>query len=378
MRLEEDVTVQQLLQGRSPALDLDSLYGLGPDNRFDRRFYEDDGIRLKSGTTQGIPGADRHHQGPLAGFDLPRVGAGSLTVRATTAADPGSAQRREPRRRADPQRLHPLPQPVRDRARRQGRFQRGALRVGARGGRQALPVDAGPRLPAADRRRDRHRRGLRQGAQALRALAGRTRTARRCRSSSPWPPTVSATAWCATSTSGTGSSARAAPWPRWSCCSASPAPAATSPRRGDINDPESGSFERLPTNWVADFRRLFDFPEGGRPDLAVTAAEFNLTKRIDTLMVEPAGETAARLVRRTPAGARRRHRVEPGVPEPHPGQHGGLVSATGISRWPAAQGEAVARLRLRQPATEPSSPARSRRSSSGTARCGSTSSARPR
>jgi hypothetical protein len=37
---------------------------------------------------------------------------------------------------------------------------------------------------------------------------------------------------------------------------------------GDINDPESGSFERLPTNWVAGFRRLFDLPEGGRPDLA--------------------------------------------------------------------------------------------------------------
>jgi hypothetical protein len=53
---------------------------------------------------------------------------------------------------------------------------------------------------------------------------------------------------------------------------------------GNIDDPESGSFERLPTNWIADFRRLFDFGEAGRDDLRVQPAEFNITKRIDTLL----------------------------------------------------------------------------------------------
>ncbi|CAM5573401.1 hypothetical protein SALBM311S_03355 [Streptomyces alboniger] len=79
VRLEDEVTVRELLQGRSPALDLDSLYGLGPDHRFDRRFYEDDGLRLRTGTTQGLPdpGGDHLVGLPLGGFDLPRVGQGS-------------------------------------------------------------------------------------------------------------------------------------------------------------------------------------------------------------------------------------------------------------------------------------------------------------
>ncbi|CAM5245367.1 hypothetical protein SALBM311S_10150 [Streptomyces alboniger] len=65
--------------GPLPALDLDSLYGLGPDHRFDRRFYEDDGLRLRTGTTQGLPdpGGDHLVGLPLGGFDLPRVGQGS-------------------------------------------------------------------------------------------------------------------------------------------------------------------------------------------------------------------------------------------------------------------------------------------------------------
>jgi hypothetical protein len=56
---------------------------------------------------------------------------------------------------------------------------------------------------------------------------------------------------------------------------------------GNLNDPESGSFERLPTNWIADFRRLYNFAEAGRDDLVVPQEEFNITKRIDTLLVDP-------------------------------------------------------------------------------------------
>ena len=73
------VTVEDLIQGRSPALDLDSVYGLGPDDANDRRFYATDGIRLKMGRTAATPfppsvpatNVDRD------GFDLPRVGVGS-------------------------------------------------------------------------------------------------------------------------------------------------------------------------------------------------------------------------------------------------------------------------------------------------------------
>ena len=38
---------------------------------------------------------------------------------------------------------------------------------------------------------------------------------------------------------------------------------------------------------MADFRQLYDFTEAGRDDLKVPADDFNVTKRIDTLLVNP-------------------------------------------------------------------------------------------
>jgi len=74
--LGENVTVAELLQGRSPALDLDSLYGRGPGHPEDAKFYSD-GIRLKTGVTAKTPFPDNGTNVDLAGFDLPRVGFGS-------------------------------------------------------------------------------------------------------------------------------------------------------------------------------------------------------------------------------------------------------------------------------------------------------------
>jgi hypothetical protein len=48
-----------------------------------------------------------------------------------------------------------------------------------------------------------------------------------------------------------------------------------------------GGSARLPSNWIADFRRLYDFSEVKRPDLVVPAKKFNHTMRIDTLLVNP-------------------------------------------------------------------------------------------
>lgn len=62
--LGSDVTVDQLLQGRSPALDLDSLYADGPTKN--PEFYSD-GVHLKMGSTSQIG-----EFGPRDGFDLPR------------------------------------------------------------------------------------------------------------------------------------------------------------------------------------------------------------------------------------------------------------------------------------------------------------------
>jgi Animal haem peroxidase len=68
--LGENVPLAQLLQARSPSLDLDSLYGAGPGDPNSAKFYSD-GMHLKMGKT------DKIGPPPLQardGFDLPRVG----------------------------------------------------------------------------------------------------------------------------------------------------------------------------------------------------------------------------------------------------------------------------------------------------------------
>jgi hypothetical protein len=45
-----------------------------------------------------------------------------------------------------------------------------------------------------------------------------------------------------------------------------------------------GGNPRLPSNWIADFRRLYDFREAGRANLTVPAAEFNRAMGIDTML----------------------------------------------------------------------------------------------
>ncbi len=80
--LGENVSPAQLLQARSPSLDLDSLYGGGPADPESAKFYEADGLHLKMGKTlaaDGIPAKD--------GFDLPR-GAGSNAAQKRKAIIP--------------------------------------------------------------------------------------------------------------------------------------------------------------------------------------------------------------------------------------------------------------------------------------------------
>jgi hypothetical protein len=43
---------------------------------------------------------------------------------------------------------------------------------------------------------------------------------------------------------------------------------------------------RLPSNWIADFRRLYDFAEANRPGLVVPADQFNRAMRIDTRLAD--------------------------------------------------------------------------------------------
>lgn len=101
--LGQDVTVDELVDNRSPALDLDSVYGRGPTDPQDRRFYAADAIKIKTGTTAavslaGIPGIpDATNPNPPQsrstnvnrdGFDLPRVGTGATKAAERAALIP--------------------------------------------------------------------------------------------------------------------------------------------------------------------------------------------------------------------------------------------------------------------------------------------------
>src|SRR3954471_24335045 len=77
------ITLAQLLQGRSPSLDLDSLYGAGPSDPQSAQFYEADGVHLKMGKTVAAGGI-----GAKDGFDLPRgVGSGAAQKRKAVIPD---------------------------------------------------------------------------------------------------------------------------------------------------------------------------------------------------------------------------------------------------------------------------------------------------
>jgi hypothetical protein len=71
------VSPADMLQGRSPALDLDSLYGAGPNDEDSERFYQANGRKLKMGKTDAVGSGVLDVQ---QGFDLPRGQAKHATI----------------------------------------------------------------------------------------------------------------------------------------------------------------------------------------------------------------------------------------------------------------------------------------------------------
>ncbi|MGW2051273.1 peroxidase family protein [Streptomyces sp. NPDC001858] len=287
VRLEDEITVRQLLQGRSPALDLDSLYGLGPDHRFDRRFYEDDGLRLKTGTTQGVPNDPSIVGLPLAGFDLPRTGSGSL---------------RSERRRAL------IPDPRNDEnlivAQIHTAFIRFHNRVVAdlvgKGVSSAVLFESARETVVKHYqwmlRHDFLKRIV--DPEIVDDVFGNGRRVFEPATGEQNLPTMPIEFSVAAYRLGHSMVRGAYNWNRIFdrgrgtlelLFRFSGTSGILSPPPADPADPEAGEFERLPTNWIADFRRLFAFQEAvpDRADLQVPAAQFNVAKRIDTLLVNP-------------------------------------------------------------------------------------------
>ena len=75
---------EEIINGRTPSLDLDSLYGRGPQ-RETKRIYEDDGVRLRVGTTTPTGFGQANFSLPN---DLPREGGSNDNPRTPIIGDP--------------------------------------------------------------------------------------------------------------------------------------------------------------------------------------------------------------------------------------------------------------------------------------------------
>lgn len=297
--LGESVTVDELLQGRSPALDLDSVYGRGPGGAADGAFYAADGASLKLGRTAAVPFPDAATNVDLDGFDLPRTGFGS------TKAERRAARMPDPRNDENLAvaqthlaflRFHNRVVTDLETAGLSGRPLFEAARdVVVRHYQWMLRTDLLPRIVDPATVDDVFTNGRR----FFEVPAGTA--------DDGYPhiqpgdtPTMPIEFSVAAYRLGHSMVRDAYQWNRV-FRAGGPAGAAslellfrfsgtsgTLSPDGDLDDPESGGFERLPTNWIADFTRLYDFvTETGRADLAPPEGDANLAKRVDTLLVDP-------------------------------------------------------------------------------------------
>ncbi|MFJ6671775.1 heme peroxidase family protein [Actinosynnema sp. NPDC091369] len=296
-QLGEEVTLDDLVQGRSPALDLDSVYGRGPDDRNDRIFYAADGVKLKVGTTSPTPFPDERVNVALEGFDLPRFGAAGVT---------GADRRRPliPDVRNDENlvvaqhhlafiRFHNR---VVDELALRGltgrRLFTAAREEVVRHYQWMLRTDFLPRIADPAIADDVFANGRR-----FFEAPGRGSTPHGLHPTMPLEFSVAAYRlghsmirgayqWNRVfNTAGPGGAATLFLLFVFTGTSGNFDPGSALP---DLDNPNSGTVDALPTNWIADFRRLYDFTEADRPDLAPPTADGgNVAKRVDSLLVNP-------------------------------------------------------------------------------------------
>jgi hypothetical protein len=271
--LGQNVAPATLLQARSPSLDLDSLYGAGPSDPESAKFYSDD-RHLKMGKTMaegGIPAKD--------GFDLPR-GAGTTQRAKRRAIVPDHrndenlavAQTHLALMRFHNRVVDTLPASVPAAQ----RFAK-AREIVTKHYQWMIRTDYLPRVCAAGVVNN----VFNQGRKAFEVGATPTDV--------PTMPIEFSVAafrlghamirraynWNAIFDNGSGSLGLLFVF---------------SATGGDL-----GGGPRLPSTWIADWRRLYDFKDAGRQNLAVPAGKFNRAMRIDTTLVDP--------LRNLPAGS---------------------------------------------------------------------------
>jgi Animal haem peroxidase len=264
--LGANISPAVMLQARSPSLDLDSLYGAGPQDPGSAEFYEADGLHLKMGKTvaaEGIPAKD--------GFDLPR-GLGNTQAKKRKAVIPDP---RNDENLAVAQthlafiRFHnrvvdtlPAAVPVSQ------RFAT-ARELVTKHYQWMVRTDYLPRICAAGVVNN----VFNQGRKAFEVGAAPTAV-----------PTMPIEFSVAAFRLGHSMVRRAYNWNK-------------------IFDDGFGTLDllftfsatggnlggetRLLSSWIADFRRLYDFGEANKPGLKVPPNKFNRAMRIDTTLVNP-------------------------------------------------------------------------------------------
>ncbi|MCO8275526.1 heme peroxidase family protein [Actinoplanes sp. TRM 88003] len=280
-RLDEQVSLRDLIQGRSPALDLDSVYGRGPQDADDDQLYAPDRVRFKVGLTAAIAGDGTDVN--LNGYDLPRVTHGGTKAerQAPLIADPRNDQNlllaqthlaflHFHNRVADQLAEDGLTGPALFRAARE---------TVVRHYQWMVRTDVLPRIVQPSILHDVFTHGRRFFE------VGETDT-----------PTLPIEFAVAAYRFGHSMVRRTYDWNRIFDGERGTLPLMFvftglsgnfDPTAADVNDQESGPFERLPTNWAVDWRRQYDFAgENGRPDLAAPDG-INVARPVSTVLVDP-------------------------------------------------------------------------------------------
>jgi Animal haem peroxidase len=263
--LGQHVSPIALLQGRSPSLDLDSLYGAGPLDPGSAKFYKPDKLRLKTGKTvaAGDPA--------MNGFDLPR-GEGTTNAKKRKAVIPdfrndenlAVAQTHLAFIRFHNRIVDNLPSSIPPAM----RFQT-ARELAVKHYQWMIRTDYLPRICAAGVLND----VFNNGRKVFEVGADPTDV-----------PTMPIEFSIAAFRLGHAMIRRAYNWNKRFDNGAGTLDwlFTFSATGGNL-----GGELKLASNWIADFRRLYDFKEANRGDLAVPPSKFNRAMRIDTTLVNP-------------------------------------------------------------------------------------------
>jgi hypothetical protein len=272
-----------LMQARSPALDLDSVYGNGPT--IDPHFYLADGIKLKTGSTQQSPPTRANRS--LDNFDLPRNGAGAATPEEVRLALIPDNRNDENLAVAQTHlafiRFH---NNVCDRLAKQGTpssmiFER-ARELVVKHYQWMLQTDFLPRIvdPAiandvfTNGRKVFEVEGTGFPTMPIEFSVAAYRIGHSMiREKYDWNSVFSPGG-------DFGDLGTLENLFRFSGTSGNLSPGA------DLDNPIEGSFERLPTNWIADWTRLYDFVSDGVPELAPETV-LNFARPIDVRLTDP-------------------------------------------------------------------------------------------